>query len=199
MNGTMRWLVPFVFCLISGCNNAPADMREWRATDHDHVTNPGSDQVQGGPDAGVSPELAKHGLNEVTIASWQQNCVRCHGRLGRGDGPQGPMLRATDLTDPRWQAAVSDEQMMKSIREGKGSMPAFDLPESTLRPLVALIRLFARAHGPAPADSGVPSASAGASAVPPARPSPSGTARAPAAPAMSGISAPRTPAPVTSP
>jgi mono/diheme cytochrome c family protein len=160
----VRWLVPFLAFVALACDRAPSDLRVWRASDHDHTTNPGADQVQGGPDAGTAPELAQHGLNEVTIVAWQQNCVRCHGRLGRGDGPQGVSLRATDFTNPAWQAAVTDEQLLKSIRDGKGTMPAFPLPETTLRPLVQLVRLFGRAATPDPAPSALPSGSAGRAA-----------------------------------
>jgi mono/diheme cytochrome c family protein len=155
------------FWLAAGCNRAPDDTREWRPADHDHTTNPGSDQVAGGPDAGTAPELAAHGLTEVTIVAWQQNCVRCHGRLGRGDGPQGGMLRATDFTNQAWQASAKDDQLAKVIREGRGAMPPFALPDSTITSLVQLIRLLGTASA-APAPSG------SASAVQSARPLPSG-------------------------
>ena len=36
------------------------------------------------------------GLEDVTIVAWSQNCTQCHGQLGRGDGPRGPMLKATN-------------------------------------------------------------------------------------------------------
>jgi cytochrome c oxidase cbb3-type subunit 3 len=195
-------LAPLLLAL--ACNDAAADRREWRPSDHDHTDNPSAGQVVGGPDGG-SPELARHGLNEVSIMAWQQNCVRCHGRLGRGDGPQGPMTRATDLGNPDFQRTVSDEQMMKSLKEGKGLMPAFTLPEPTLKSLVQLVRLIgkatldaeAQARG-APAASGAPAGSAaphGSARAAPVKPSASATkvvtppgilapasARAPAAP-----------------
>jgi cytochrome c oxidase cbb3-type subunit 3 len=112
--------------LTSACESRAPDLREWRASDHDHTQNPGADQVEGGPDAGS--ELAQHGLNEVVLVAWEQNCVRCHGRFGRGDGPQGPMVRATDLTNPRWQSTATDDGIVKVIREGRGLMPGFPLP-----------------------------------------------------------------------
>ena len=161
----VRSLVPFIAFVVFGCNNAPSDLREWRASDNDHTENPGQGQVQGGPDAGTAPELAQHGLNEVTVVTWQQNCVRCHGRLGRGDGPQGASLHATDFTNPAWQAAVTDEQILKSIRDGKGAMPKFPLPESTLKPLVQLVRLLGQASQVAPSASGAPQAQASARAA----------------------------------
>jgi cytochrome c oxidase cbb3-type subunit 3 len=127
---------------IAGCNSSPGDLRPWRPEDHDHTTNPGQDQVVAGPDAGPSPELARVGLDEVTVIAWQQNCTRCHGQIGRGDGPQGQMFRATDLTNPTWQRSVTDEQIALSIQKGRGQMPPFTLPESTIKSLVRLIRLL---------------------------------------------------------
>jgi mono/diheme cytochrome c family protein len=170
--------------LTSACESRAPDLREWRASDHDHTQNPGADQVEGGPDAGS--ELAQHGLNEVVLVAWEQNCVRCHGRFGRGDGPQGPMVRATDLTNPRWQSTATDDGIVKVIREGRGLMPAFPLPETTLRSFVQLIRLLGQATLAASSASAAgsaarapSSASPAGSAAPAARHSAAGSAAAP--------------------
>ncbi|MEP7049693.1 MAG: cytochrome c [Pseudomonadota bacterium] len=121
------------------CNETPADLREWRTSDHDHTANPNADQVQV-TDAGSSEP--GHGLDDVTIVAWQQNCTSCHGALGRGDGPQGPMLHAANLSRSDWQAATSDEAIATTIRQGRGKMPAFPLPEATITRLVQLIRML---------------------------------------------------------
>jgi cytochrome c oxidase cbb3-type subunit 3 len=176
-----------------GCNERPADVREWRVSDHDHTDNPGSGQVQVDPaDAGAP---AVPGLEDVTIVAWQQNCTRCHGQLGRGDGPQGPMVKATNLSEPAWQSGVTDEQITSAIKNGKGAMPAFKLPDGTIANLVKLVRMMnsARAAAPdaagaAPASSAAPSASAPSAVAPKA----SGAAK----PAVSAP--PPTPAPKTS-
>jgi mono/diheme cytochrome c family protein len=126
---------------LSACDKPAGDLREWRPEDHDHTTNPGQDQVVGGPDAG-SQELARAGLDEVTVTAWGQNCVRCHGHVGRGDGPQGAMFHATDLTNPAWQRAVTDAQIATTIKNGRGAMPPFNLPDGTIKTLVHLIRLL---------------------------------------------------------
>ena len=163
-------LIPLVvFCAIA-CDRQPPDLREWRTTDHDHTTNPGQDQVQGGPDAGVAPELAAHGLNEVVLAAWDQSCVRCHGRFGHGDGPQGPMVHAADLTNQRFQATASDDDILRVIKEGRGLMPAFPLPEPTLRSLVHLIRLLGEAASPAASATAAPLTSAAAGPHAPSKP-----------------------------
>ncbi len=102
----------------------------------------------------VRPPLP--GIDEVTVVAWRRNCTRCHGTLGRGDGPDGPLTRARDLSDPAWQRSVSDSSLAQSIKSGRGVMPAFDLPEATLAGLVRLVRLFdaARREPSAPAPSG---------------------------------------------
>jgi mono/diheme cytochrome c family protein len=189
MNGGVHraLLLPAALALLVACERQPSDLREWRPADHDHTTNPGTDQVEGGPDAGVAPELAAHGLNEVVIVAWEQNCVRCHGRFGHGDGPQGPMVRAADLTNQRWQATVSDDDILKVIRDGRGLMPAFPLPEPTLRMVVQLIRLLGQATTPGSDASG--SADAGASPAPRASGAPSAH-RGVTAPAKSAIAVP---------
>jgi mono/diheme cytochrome c family protein len=156
---------------LGACNNAPSDLRVWRATDHDHTTNPGAAQVVGGPDAGPSPELAQAGLDEVTLVAWRQNCVRCHGALGRGDGPQGRMLNATDLTRRAYQEATDDTKIATTIRQGRGAMPPFPLPDSTVESLVRLVRLLGKASAeeaqpaasgsaPGPSESAKPASSA---------------------------------------
>jgi hypothetical protein len=174
-DGAVRPRLLALLLLALSCNEASTDRREWRPSDHDHTDNPNANQVVGGPDAG-SPELSRVGLNEVSIMAWQQNCVRCHGRLGRGDGPQGPMTRAIDLGNPDFQRTITDEQMLKSIKDGKGLMPAFPLPEPTLKNLVQLVRLIGKAtqeedaaERGMKAGSGAPSGSA----------PPHGSARAP--------------------
>ncbi len=116
--------------------------------------------MEGGADAGMEPELAAHGLTEVAMVAWQQNCVRCHGTFGRGDGPQGPLVRASDLSNARWQASVTEDDIAKIIREGRGLMPAFPLPDATLKPLAHLVRLLGQAAAPAASDSAAPPPSA---------------------------------------
>lgn len=130
--------------LLIACERPAADLREWRVSDHDHTSNPNETQVEVKPDAGS--RLGAQGVDEVTIVTWQENCVKCHGAVGAGDGPQGPMTHARDLTNPEWQAATTDAIIAQSIRDGRGRMPAFKLPDSTIASLVRLVRLFDARH-----------------------------------------------------
>jgi len=166
----------FVAAGLIGCDRDPPDLREWRLSDHDHTSNPNSDQVEVDQnDAGAGGML---GISEVIVVAWRQNCVTCHGTIGRGDGPQGRMLRATDLTKPDWQSGITDENIARVIRTGKGTMPAFNLPDTTVEGLVRLIRLLdasryaeaaAAAASGAPATSGAPNPSSAPATSGPAK------------------------------
>jgi mono/diheme cytochrome c family protein len=152
----------------SSCQRAPDDLREWTPADHDHTQQPQGQQQgqqqghQQQVPAGAESKGAMFGISEVVLAAWKQNCTSCHGIIGRGDGPQGPMVRAPDLTNPAFHASVSDADIAAVIRTGRGSMPAFPLPDSTVDGLVKLVRLLDRGRAAREA------ADAGADAAPPA-------------------------------
>lgn len=175
-----------------GCASRSEELQEWTPKDHQHTTTPNAGQVTTAEAQDPSAQKPPPGLDDVTVVAWRRNCLRCHGVVGRGDGPQGTMMAATDLSKPEWQAKISDEQIAESIRRGKGAMPAFDLPESTVNNLVKLVRLFDAARpengGQAPAPSAaVPSGSTAPSAAVPPTPGP-----APARPSTSaGDQAPK--------
>jgi mono/diheme cytochrome c family protein len=180
---SQRALLSLGALLLVCCQQAAADLRPWKPTDH---TNAGSGSsaaaVQNNPrqvtgeDTNTTP-----GLEEVTIASWRTNCANCHGGMGQGDGPQAPMFQPRDLSDPAWQKATSDEQIFQSILKGKNKMPPFALPEKVVRNLVALVRLLDRDHLARPA----PNATAAAASAPSASPAAAGTSTAVRSPALS--------------
>lgn len=70
-----------------------------------------------------------HGRTPTAInpaVTYAKNCATCHGRDGRAGTLKSKHRRhARDLTDARWQAAVTDERILNSIRDGRGRMPAF--------------------------------------------------------------------------
>jgi len=163
------------------CNRDPGEIREWRPADHRHQTEETpAEQPMTSPQVSGSAEPSVPGLEEVTIAAYRRACATCHGQLGRGDGPQGPMVQARDLSDPAWQASVTDQQLADSILHGRGRMPPSGLPPDTVQGLVHLVRLFNRTRF-APPPPSAPSASAAAA--------PSGTPNAAAPPSAPSVSA----------
>ena len=124
---------------LAACDRPPSvELREWTAADHDGEQKGLQTGAQGaqGPrgDAGGTPTLVE--------VAWRQQCATCHGQTGRGDGPQGPMFKAADLSREEWQAKAKDEDIASAIQNGKGRMPKFDLPADVVRGLVARVRSF---------------------------------------------------------
>lgn len=121
--------------LLTGCTGQDGEVREWTAADHDQ---PKESQAQS-PKAQTRPSDADEKASLIELA-WQKNCLQCHGPTGRGDGPQGPMVRAPDLTRDEWQQRVSDQEMADVILKGRNKMPKFDLSDSIVQGLVQRIR-----------------------------------------------------------
>ncbi len=117
---------------IASCRKAS---RAWRADDHDdEQTSSLQVAATGAPNAGGNDEA-------LVDATWRGACASCHGIAGRGDGPQGPMVKPPDLTNATFQDNRSDEAFTQAIRAGKGKMPAFaSLPPNVLAGLVKRVR-----------------------------------------------------------
>lgn len=130
--------------LAPGCSRPDgASLPEWTAADHDHQDLPANGQVDTSKRREGMPDLERHGVNDVILATWKQNCITCHGVIGRGDGPQGAALSPPDFTNPEWQDGITDAKMTGTITAGQGRMPAFShLPGETVTGLVNLIRLL---------------------------------------------------------
>jgi hypothetical protein len=60
--------------------------------------------------------------------------------MGKGDGQMGPMLKAPDLTQEDWQSRATDAQIAAAIKNGKGKMPSFNVPDQVILGLVARVR-----------------------------------------------------------
>ena len=122
-----------IVALAAACDRAPEATREWTPQDHDQ---PEQQQGQPAPQGSGAPTTAQ----VLADTAWSQTCSACHGASGHGDGPNGALVKAPDLTDAAWQAKVSDQDIAERIRKGKGLMPPNDLPDSTINALVARIR-----------------------------------------------------------
>jgi mono/diheme cytochrome c family protein len=126
----------------AACDRAPDATGEWSPQDHDPP-----EQQQGQQGQQARPQSSAEVARQLAMTAWSQTCARCHGPMGHGDGPEGPMVKAPDLTRADWQAKVTDQEIAERIRAGKGLMPPNDLPDSTLRALVGLVRAMGRATG----------------------------------------------------
>jgi cytochrome c oxidase cbb3-type subunit 3 len=75
-------------------------------------------------------------------AVYKQKCQMCHGADGKGF----PAIKTPDLTDPKWQASISDKEMTEVIKNGKKGtpMPAFadKLKDDEIEAVVKFIRTF---------------------------------------------------------
>ncbi|GAC1578648.1 MAG: hypothetical protein NVS3B20_09730 [Polyangiales bacterium] len=122
--------------LVEGCRGR-RDVREWRPTDHDEEGALTGAQVPMASNSGRNDD----GGRALVEAAWMTKCSVCHGRGGAGDGPNGAMVKAADLTASQFLDKVTDEDLVKSIGKGKNKMPAFpDLPPSVVAGLVKRIR-----------------------------------------------------------
>ena len=94
---------------------------------------------------GTSPEQSSSKYPPPTIAQFRAHCVDCHDPDGRGEGGRELFKSVPDFTDLRWQGSRADEDLRRSILEGKGrSMPAMRAkikPDDASR-LVSLVRGF---------------------------------------------------------
>jgi mono/diheme cytochrome c family protein len=84
-------------------------------------------------------------------ANWNQHCASCHGKDGSGNTMMGKKLGVKDYHDAKVQAAFSDGEAERAIKEGvktngKETMKPFGskLSEPDIKALVAYIRSFKR-------------------------------------------------------
>jgi cytochrome c oxidase cbb3-type subunit 3 len=117
------------------CDRAPtADgLKEWTAADHDGEKKAASNQ---------GPKGDKNSAPALVDITWRSQCQSCHGAAGHGDGPQGAMFKASDLSREEWQSKIKDEEIAATIVTGKGKMPKFELPEEIVKGLVVRVRSF---------------------------------------------------------
>jgi cytochrome c oxidase cbb3-type subunit 3 len=139
-----RFVVPSLLgtaLLGAACDSAAPDLREWKASDHDRTDQPAG-QAARPPRLSPAPSSSAAANPTLTLVevTWRNQCASCHGVIGRGDGPQSPMMHPKNLTLPEWQAQVSDQEIAEVIRNGKNRMPKFDFPPEVVAGLVARIR-----------------------------------------------------------
>lgn len=128
----------FLVAVLGACDQPAADLREWTVDDHDHKTESKKSRRLRSPAKHRKPSSR----DQLVAVTWLKQCAECHGKKGRGDGPKGPMVKARDLTAPALQTMLTDDAIAQVIKNGRDKMPAFDLPESTIKGLVQLVRSF---------------------------------------------------------
>jgi cytochrome c6 len=81
--------------------------------------------------------------------NWGKTCIKCHGAEGKGDTKMGQKLGIKDYTDAKVQAAFTDDEAFKALKEGlkdsegKTRMkPAEGLSDEELKALVQHVRSF---------------------------------------------------------
>ena len=83
--------------------------------------------------------------------NWTKNCVSCHGKDGKGETRAGKKAGVKDMTDADYQAKLTDEKAIATIKEGikeEGEdtmkMKAFadKLTDDEIKALVAKVRTF---------------------------------------------------------
>jgi len=81
--------------------------------------------------------------------NYTKACAKCHGKDGKGDTKMGQKLGAKDYTDPKVQAALTDEAAFKATKDGfkdkNGKVlmkPSEDLSDDEIKALVAYMRTF---------------------------------------------------------
>ncbi len=79
--------------------------------------------------------------------NWENLCASCHGEDGKAQTKSGKKLKVRDYTDPKVQAELKDDEMIKAIAEGvkvdgKEKMKAFkdEISAEEIKDLVAFIR-----------------------------------------------------------
>jgi cytochrome c553 len=89
------------------------------------------------------------GFAADSAANWAQHCASCHGKDGSGSTMMGKKLGVKDYRDAKVQAAFSDAEAARAIKEGvktngKETMKPFasKLSDADIKALVAYIRSF---------------------------------------------------------
>jgi mono/diheme cytochrome c family protein len=124
----------------ASCDRPPSadSLSEWTPADHHSADDnkPSQGKRQGAASNGERPQQGGSDVSQLVDIAWRQQCTSCHGPTGKGDGQMGPMVHAPDLT----QSKVTDAEMAAVIKNGKGKMPKFDVPDPVIQGLVARVR-----------------------------------------------------------
>lgn len=101
---------------------------------------------------------------------YAMDCALCHGVTGDGktDIAKDMQMTMVDWTDPKTLASIENQDLFKTIRNGKGKMPAEDAgraKDDEVWNLIVYIRNLAKAQPAAPAEA-APATPTAATAAP---------------------------------
>lgn len=126
-------IVALVLLGALACSKEP-EAREWTPQDHAHPEN------RSARNSPMNPATVPSASDGIYVST----CAPCHGANGKGDGPMGRALRVADLSSPSWQRNVTDEDIAKVIKDGRGKMPAFNMPPERIDAMVKKVRTFGK-------------------------------------------------------
>jgi len=88
-------------------------------------------------------------LAEDAKVIYEAQCTKCHGADGKGATKMGQKLGAKDYSDPKVQAALTDEAGFKAIKDGFKSKedkvlmkPSEGVSDAEIKAVVAYMRTF---------------------------------------------------------
>ncbi len=97
------------------------------------------------------PQVQRAAVPATPEAVFKKSCVSCHDADGRGASSREDMRSIPDFTNRKWQKSRNDDQLQKSILDGKGkSMPPMKAKLGNVAPqrMVQYVRTFARGTEP---------------------------------------------------
>ncbi len=73
---------------------------------------------------------------------FKEHCAKCHGKDGRAKTFRGKLMGARNLTDEKWQAGETDEEIKEAIMKGPELMPSFEgkLTPAEIEAMVGYVR-----------------------------------------------------------
>jgi mono/diheme cytochrome c family protein len=78
-----------------------------------------------------------------TVKVYTEQCAMCHGADGKGHSVMGKKLAVKDWGDGKTLNPISDADLEKMIRVGKGAMPGFtSLSDGQVKAMADYVRAF---------------------------------------------------------
>lgn len=101
---------------------------------------------------GITLALALSGTTALAAdaaQNYEKNCLKCHGKDGKGNTKMGRQSGVKDYTDPKVQEEMKDDKALKTVKEGitdkgKEKMKAYggELSDDEIKALIAYMRAF---------------------------------------------------------